>query len=558
MKKTLVIVVTLLISGTSGAVIDMKNSNFADSWSDIKVPGSGFELRIKRTYNSRSLFNGVFGYGWCSDYETKLEITAESGLLLTECGGGLQVNYTQSIEGSKNIESTISKIISEIKKRNKAMSAAELNKLSKDLVNDQYLRIAFVKRLSLQGKVEANKIYRANGRESEHIILKNNFYTRTLANGTMQRFNLKGQLTRVYDKNRNFVKIEYKNSKLHRIIDNSGKQLNFVYSRGSKALQQIKGPNGISATYRFNGENLAYSKNQWHTAYKYKYDKLHNLTRIIFPDGSFKKLTYNTDRDWVTQFRNRKGCVETYKYKINKKAKYDHYWSTVVKKCGNKITNKSTYEFKYKGLKGSKASFLANVNSNVNGDKTSIVYHSIFGKPTRVSRNGLITTYKYYDNGFVKRKQQPYRHYYYEYNNTCSKVSSVQTKYFGPFKKNQKKRKAVKTRLSKFYYDKAKCNLKRAKNSAGQTVQLSYDSRGRISKIIDQTKKVVAIKYESRFGKPELVQRPGLGSLKISYNSRGEIDKYDSKQGAQVAVQVASILNNLLELISPATTDLSL
>jgi hypothetical protein len=74
----------------ANAIVDMKNANYSNTWVDIEIPGSGYELKISRTYNSRSLINGIFGFGWCSDFETRLEKTAEGNLKLVElwCGPG--------------------------------------------------------------------------------------------------------------------------------------------------------------------------------------------------------------------------------------------------------------------------------------------------------------------------------------------------------------------------------------------------------------------------------------------------------------------------------------
>ncbi len=54
------------------ATVDMKNANFTDDWVDLKFPSTGFNLSVERTYHSRILYNGMFGFGWCSDLEQKL------------------------------------------------------------------------------------------------------------------------------------------------------------------------------------------------------------------------------------------------------------------------------------------------------------------------------------------------------------------------------------------------------------------------------------------------------------------------------------------------------
>src|SRR6185312_5656152 len=113
--------------------------------------------------------------------------------------------------------------------------------------------------------------------------------------------------------------------------------------------------------------------------------------------------------------------------------------------------------------------------------------------------------------------------------------------------------KVARTVRTQFVYDTNKCNLMTASNTDGQTVKLQYDAKGRIAQIEDQSKKLVKIKYEGKFGKPATVTRPGLGTIQVTYKTDGEIQKVESKEGPNVAVQVASIFNNLLDIISPAT-----
>src|ERR1043165_3910434 len=90
-----------LLSSNAHAIVDMKNANFANSWVDLEVPGTGYDLKVNRTYNSKSLFDGMFGFGWCSDFETSLQVTAEGNLKITECGAGQEIFYTPREFGKK-------------------------------------------------------------------------------------------------------------------------------------------------------------------------------------------------------------------------------------------------------------------------------------------------------------------------------------------------------------------------------------------------------------------------------------------------------------------------
>ncbi|MCB0413825.1 MAG: cell wall-associated protein wapA, partial [Bdellovibrionales bacterium] len=386
-----------------------------------------------------------------------------------------------------------------------------------------------------------------------------------LTDGTRQKFNMKGQLTHMYDRNGNYLKISYNKKQLSTIVDNNGRQLVFKYYPGKDKVKSINGPGKIAAAYKFKDEDLSWSKNQWSSEFSYDYDNFHNLTKVTFPDKRTKKLTYNTETDWITSFTNLKGCVETYKYDIDKKSGGNHYWSRVTKKCDNKVTNQSEFEFWYKTKTHQYGKYLYRVKSNINGKKTDITYHHIFGKPIATTINGATTTFDYFDNGFIHKKKERYRNMAYKYDTKCSKVAEIKTEYYKRIVKREGNRvatsvskKPIKITKTNFKYQKVKCNLEYASNTDGQKVWLDYDSKGRIQEIKDQSKKIVKITYNEKFGKPLSVYRPGLGKITVSYNSNGEINKVISKQGPRIAVQVANVFNNLLEIISPATTDLAL
>ena len=93
MKRILFLFVLTFSPWSCFAVVNMKNANFSDKWVDLSIPSSGYDLEIERTYNSRTLHNGLFGFGWCSDFETKLKVTPDGNINIIECGGGSKVVY---------------------------------------------------------------------------------------------------------------------------------------------------------------------------------------------------------------------------------------------------------------------------------------------------------------------------------------------------------------------------------------------------------------------------------------------------------------------------------
>lgn len=550
MKKA-ILAIAILFSVNVNALVDMKNANYSNTWIDMDVPGSGYDLKIVRTYNSRSLFNGMFGFGWCSDFETTMEVNAEGNIKVKECGGGLEVTFSPREVSRKDVESTINHIIAKIKAEKKVgVTEAYLNNLRTQLLEDDNQRSEMAAQYGVSVPVKEGTKFFANGREVEHFVFNKNFYTRNLPDGSAQRFSTDGKLTHIYDKNTNFLKFEYDKDVISSIQDNNGRKLTFKYFQNKK-VKTIVGPNGLMAEYKFaNLDDLASVKNAWLKTYNYEYDELHNLTKATWPDKTFIAIKYDKKNDWVLAFTDRDACVEAYSYEFSQKDPKNHYWSTVKKTCGKEVMADNKYEFWHQ-QRADGQYFLQRVMTTVNGNVTDITYHDIFGKPVSIRKNTDRISYEYYPDGLVKVKAAPNLKLEFQYDSKIKKVSSVSSTFF-----NEKGAK-VSVKNTQFKYD-GKGNLVFAQNSDGQKINMTYDNRGRIATITDQAKKIVKIEYEERYGKPSIVTRPGLGTILVSYKANGDINKVDSKEGPSVAMQVASTFNNLLDIIAPATAELYL
>lgn len=548
MMKRALTVLLLFAAFQAHALVDMKNANYSNTWIDMDVPGSGYDLKIVRTYNSRSLFNGMFGFGWCSDFETAMEINAEGNLKVKECGGGLEVTFSPREVTKKDVDNTINAIISKMKADKKVgQTDAFYNNLRAQMTEDDNARSEYARKYGISVAVKEGTKFYANGREVENITFNKTYYTRTLVDGSAQRFNLQGQLTHIYDKNGNFLKFEYDKDQVRDITDNNSRRLTFKYYPNKK-VKSISGPNGLMVEYKFaNLDDLSWVKNAWLKVYTYEYDDLHNLVKASWPDKTFVALKYDKKNDWVTSFTDREKCVESYTYDFDPRDAKNHYWSIVKKVCGKETVADNKYEFWHK-QRADGQFYLQRVLSSTNGNTTDISYHEVFGKPLSIRRNSEKISYEYYADGQVKVKASESVRMQFEYDPKNKKVSQVTSTFY-----NDKGQKSV-SKNSQFKYD-AKGNLVYAQNSDGQKITMTYDNRGRIATITDQAKKVVKIEYEDRFGKPAVVTRPGLGTIKVSYKASGEINKVESKEGPSVAMQVASTFNNLLDVVAPATSE---
>ncbi|MGE0616855.1 MAG: DUF6531 domain-containing protein, partial [Bacteriovoracia bacterium] len=64
----------LALAPTASSNVSLKNGNFFVAYRDLYYPG-GFEPKVERVYNSKTGFQGIFGYGWGTEYEVYLTVS---------------------------------------------------------------------------------------------------------------------------------------------------------------------------------------------------------------------------------------------------------------------------------------------------------------------------------------------------------------------------------------------------------------------------------------------------------------------------------------------------
>lgn len=546
----------LFSSVTTYALVDMKNANYSNSWTDMEVLGSGFDLRVVRTYQSRTLFNGIFGFGWCSDFETKLEVNSEGNIKITDCGAGRETIYSAGQVKKTEVDASIAKIIAKMKADPKLKGSSDkyfTEQLNQMRFDDQ-LRNRRAQEYGLVSAIKDGQKYFANGSEVDHVFFTKGVYTRNLGDGSYQRFDVNGRLTHIYDKNANFVKMEYDKNQLKEVVDNNARRLSFKYYTNKK-VKQIIGPNGLMSEYKYSPqEDLIWARNAWAKkptdVYVFEYNEFHNLTKVTYPNKKFIALKYDNIKDWVVSFQDADKCVENYTYEFSPKDPKFNYWSTVKKVCGKEVVVNNRFEFWHKQRPDGQV-YLERLKTETNGLVQDVTYHSQYSKPLIVRRGNEVINFEYNNDGQVKSKAAGPVKLVFEYEAKFKKVSKVNTTIT-----DEKNKKVIKKAAAYRYDDKG--NMSYAENSDGQQITMTYDTKGRIASILDQSKKLVRIQYDEKLGKPNVVTRPGLGTIKVAYKSNGEIAKVESPEGAIVATQVANAFNNLLDIIAPATEELSI
>ena len=75
----------------ASAVVDTKSAGYSKTYIDFNFAIEKYGFKLERAYNSRSIYNGLFGFGWCSNLETVLMVLPDNSVKVTECGGGMEV-----------------------------------------------------------------------------------------------------------------------------------------------------------------------------------------------------------------------------------------------------------------------------------------------------------------------------------------------------------------------------------------------------------------------------------------------------------------------------------
>ncbi len=554
MKKLFFFLALGVFTSLAPAFVDTKNAGYTKSYLDISLSSSNLPLLIQRTYNSRSLYKGMFGYGWCSNLETRLEVRPDGSILVVECGGGKEVLFVSGA-GRGNESLIVGSIMSKVRK-NKTLTPSYIKKVERDVRKSSLLQSEMIRALNLKGKAKTGKAYRAIGQLNETVRFQGNRYVRKLGSGEVQIFDRAGRLVQNMDVSGHWIKIDRNpQGQVIKVTDNKGRALKF--QRPSKNQLVVKG-SSQKATYTIdNKDNLVQAVNSKGEVFKHTYNRYHNLTSTQYSDGTTEVLTYNTEKDWVVAFKDRRGCKESYKYHSNAKSR-NHYWTDVRKICGTRVTNNSRYEFWNKAHpSGGQYLYRARQRENTGGRSlvTDMIFDHKTGFPLSTTRNGLRTRFLYNADGTLKTRVEKSRKVFYShYHRKCKKPGQVRIQYLQAGGK--KVRRQVSTLLQ---YSPNKCHLvKASQKQTGRWVAVKRDLQGRIVDMWDQSKKRIHVAYNDRVGKPQRITRPGIGSVGLMYDKDGNVDASKTKADPAITLQITAVFNGFLEIISPVASDVTI
>lgn len=534
----LVLMPTLAMGG-----VNLKNGNFYISYTDIIVPGGGQDLSIVRTYNSKSTEKGWFGFGWGSEFETFLKVSADGSVSVYENGAGSVTRFTPKEE--VNVEAAADKIIEAMRKRSTLSDRVAADFKTK-FINNAELRTAYARKFDVAVNLAAGTELFSNNRGIQKLKKTSDGFVRSYNDGKQEYFNSDGKLVRIQDKNGYKVDLNYdKDGHVASIKDSSAKQLHFEwYSDGH--IKHISSTGDRKASYKYQNGNLVESTDIGGNTFKFDYDTNHNMTSVGYKDGSKMVVKYTPQTQFVAEVIERDGASTKYDYGSNPKNPDNHYWTTVTKKAANEKPVENRYEYEIK-VKPDGSQYTYRILTVVNGVKTETIYSECCSLPLKITRGNHTTNFEYNAKGLLTKK-------------SSSKGELVELEYHPQFNKITKVSNGN-NQFTVFEYD-GRGNLKKARNSEGKSVLLIYDGSGKIMSMLDKDEKTnktrkLSFDYNAQ-NKPVKISMENVGTINVEYDNYGEIKRVESKAGHKMALQVTQAFQSLLAIVKPAGVNLNM
>lgn len=530
--------------------VNLKNGNFYISYDDISMGEQYVMDRIGRTYNSKSTYSGLFGYGWGSKLDTHLEFYPDGTIILREHGGGSSTTYSTSFYDEAMLEEMIDMLLD---------AAVEAG----DISNTPAARVSFREKITNNAEQRANywDKYRDRGLVEytdtypEGTVWENFEYTSSgitktaegyrLIDKSVNRydlFNADGKLIRVENANGRYFELTYdEENRLEKLVNDDGSTTVFTLNEDGRIIKMVFGD--YVATLQYEGENLVYSVDAGNNTYRYSYDQVHNMTAIGYEDETEMLIEYYPGTYYTKKITERNGEVTEYEYVVfyneDGTENKDRYGTRVIKEdyYGNPTENYYEYWIKT-DTQGNRYTY-RNL-TDIGGIRTETYYDEICNMPVKIVRESETTEFTYNNRCLLTEK-------------TSSDGTSVRMKYHETLEKiiwveNQEG-------ITTFDYD-DKGNLTRAEDNNGRTVILTYNESHKITEIRSSDTSLL-FEY-NEIGKPVRIEAVGFGHIDVEYDDYGDITSVKSPEGHEVAMKVTQTFQELLALVKPAGVNLGI
>ena len=183
----------VVVPAAALANVSIKNGNFFMVYTDVIYPG-GFEPKVERVYNSKSVFSGMFGHGWGNDYDVHLKVSADGSVVVYEYGGGAENRFSPVAFNAQELQKAVDTIGAAAKAAGQIGSEQQLAQYKQRLASDATFRNKEWESLIRLGKVQPRQL--ANGTQLKSNRFSYQYITK-IADGYVRNFD-NGQIGRAH------------------------------------------------------------------------------------------------------------------------------------------------------------------------------------------------------------------------------------------------------------------------------------------------------------------------------------------------------------------------
>lgn len=333
-----ILAIGILLTGWAfGLNVNRINGGGSIVYVDFNVPGDVVPLDLVRTYNSvtavneASGWNGAFGWGWTSDFESVLTVTPDRSVVLRDGQSGNTVIFQAVKDDPKAKEAFFSQIKAAYLKRKlgKEPTAAELKKFSlpsdfmAKLKSDSQFRIQMAVAYDIPGEIPKGELLVSTQYGYQTIQFQNNQWIRR-RDGNTHVFDQKGRLIRQEDRNGYYLEYKYDPGKLKlKEISARNQSASLKFTWQNNHVSTITDSQGRMARYEYDTRgNLVKVDDSNGQTYEYVYNNErfpHLLTRINYPseskgsDSIYRELYYDS-QGLVASHRDKDGSITEFTY----------------------------------------------------------------------------------------------------------------------------------------------------------------------------------------------------------------------------------------------------
>lgn len=510
----------LLSAWTLGAHagVNPRNGNYFVTYADATLAEKGHELSMTRTYNSKSVRVGWFGYGWGSAFETRLTVMPDHTAAIAEIGSGaVSFFHDEATERDvKQVAAGVARIVAAATVQDKLDQDA-VDALNSKLMGNEEERFNAVTQYDMRSELPRNlKLTAYGGGYCAGTLQRTaSGYRRDDGCGKVEDFDSRGNLIRraYVDGYQISFLIEHDRPVEIRDTDDQCIRLNWTQNG---QVNRLATSNGVVVEYEYDDKhNLIMISMLDGITYRHDYDRNHNMTRIRYVDDSSEVMIY-TAQGLTSSVTRRTGERTLYEYSTSTDDP-SQYFTRIrdITADGSETVKMMSYQDS-KSATGENHLQAYAIADQANGVSVEL------DERKRVKRKNLSS------GEFIA----------YTYHPSLNKVTSVNLD---------------DELIANFEYN-AAGELTHAKNTSGQAVEVEYNAQKLIIHMIttesDGSHSDLHFKYDGHDKPVEIKTREG--TVTVEYDSNGEISKVESDGGAIVALRIFKTFETMLELIKLA------